>query len=148
MSTHLLVSACCIWLQNLERMRSIWNKHYEYQLISSINTAVAVDWKCWFLVNSIAVQWISKAWLIRCHLGLEVAIHFKEGGCFDSCSIHPALFSPVYKGKGGEQGGRRGMASTMQTFFLRCPAMQTDEVEGITLSKNGQVGAIKLAAEM
>lgn len=40
------------------------------------------------------------------------------------------------------------MASTMQTFFLCCPAMQTDEVEGITLSKNGQVGAIKLAAEM
>lgn len=27
-------------------------------------------------------------------------------------------------------------------------AMQTDEVEGVTLSKNGQVGAIKLAAEI
>lgn len=93
------------------------------------------------------------AWLIRYHLCREVALHLKEDGCFDSCSTRRALFCPIYsRGEGGEQAGREVRSGFhhvfKETFFPCCLAMQTDEVEGVTLSKNGQVGAIKLAAEI
>lgn len=69
-----------------------------------------MELKCEFLINSIMVQWSSKAKLTRYQLFLEVVLHFKQDGCFDSCSTCCALFCSFYKKKKG--GG------TASTTFL------------------------------
>lgn len=94
-----------------------------------------------------------QALLIRYHLRREVALHLKEGGCFDICSALRALFRPTYRGRGGRIRWEGGVASTMflcrhsSPAALLCRQMEGGG-RGVALSKNWHVGAIKLAAEI